>query len=148
MKIYCYNQETFKEIKKEVPKKTNIISILDYQKPEIVEDKKEHLVKESKEAKNIMTLDFDNILVDLDVYNRFYEVERKAFSTIMAERSIWFIEEQTRMGQDFYIICDHKEITDDFIQVILDFYGYLFEKPERELTPNIEVLFKLRSIGL
>ena len=63
----------------------------------------------------------------------------------MAERSIWFIEEQTRTGQDFYIICDHKEITDAFIQVILDFYGYLFEKPERELTPNIEVLFKLRS---
>ena len=79
MKIYCYNQETFKEIKKEVPKKANIISILDYQKPEIVEDRKEHLVKESKEAKNIMTLDFDNILVDLDVYNHFMKLNVRLF---------------------------------------------------------------------
>ena len=146
-KIYFYTQEEFKEIIDKVINNSNIISILNYQNPEYIEekDRKKHLVKESKENKNILTLDFDNITEAFDVYDKKYNIDKKAFSTFMACRCVNFIEKQAYNKMDFYLVCDEIEISYAFAQFIIDFYNYLYEKPEIELIPNIEVLYKLRA---
>lgn len=146
-KIYFYTQEEFKNIVDKAINNSNIISILNYQNPEYIEekDKKKHLVKESKENKNILTLDFDNITEAFDIYDKKYNIDKKAFSTFMACRCINFIEKQAYKKMDFYLVCDEIEISHAFAQFIVDFYNYLYEKPELKLTPNIEVLYKLRA---